>query len=1432
MSVLPTLRIEVEAPKTSPSISPSNNATQSIAKSTESWPCNSLRSSSSLPLSHTTPSASPSSAPCLHTPCHEAASSSLPPGLLVSSSKEYKEEAVPIEKHRGDSYQGNEVEGVEKTKSLSKAMKIIRKRSFKCAPPEPGDRVPAPLHVSKFVEATMEHIKQYATEGERRGSEPSCPRGLYGQEEEGWGTHEDAEDTRMPSASSSAASSPFLRSHQEARERGFLYLAGKKKETQGNEGGSGEEESSSRRTTPERCSTGRRSALGTQELLSSVYSTSSPADGSASGTIDMPSGKEESGAADYSESPGSSSNISGASGSRPPFVLSSLSRFLPFYQLAIREIIIACEDKARHRLMKKKEQKKRKRRLGRRQTAAASLSQMDEMEGEEGQQEGQEEEESDEESSRDDGISVDGSVSTRAFDGPPVDYGGAEDADTDGGSSWLSGCRGHRRRHPGSSELYRFSGASSLLYAGSSVLGGGGHGNGMGGGSSFHGGDPLHPAYAEDPHRSLHSDVASSTGSGSTHALRGVVPNDSIQHFLTELSWHMGNNDSTPLVFITALVFLSRIARRSATESDAITAQNWFRMTTISLLVAFKMYSEDPLVFKANRHFAQCAHMSVEELNRLEVYFLYLVDFDLFLQERDITCWVTWMESLAYSTGLVTPLQNFIGVAPSHPASTVAFSASTQLPYGDGDSVLEGGSGYPYSAATGAVLSLSPSYTAGRRSTLHGGGGGYHHSDRGGYADPFRLTSSASSSCSCYGHNTWGALSYPHHHHHYTPQQTPEGGARMTTMPGLTSSSDMGSGDVGSAGYASRGGSVNRVNGDGELLPLASLQLHSHDTAACGTPSGTHRAYEAKGGGNHLNPMLLHITNQRPPPSPYDLQDSGHRGVYDTLSSPLTLGSSDYSCSPVHEVTTHVGEKRLFSAVHAGEGGGGTAGCTTETWRHCLSPARGPLVSEIPPTPPRSSPLPLHHLLRQQDSYGDYPFIRPPSPPSPDSLLDRDSLLDTEREEKCASSSPFPLREPPFCSSRRMGVSSSSLCPPRPLPVNREEKGRTERTEEEGERQRGEDAPPDLAMSRVVQGDGTLSTTATASYRDSGKAREGGGKARESAAPPSASAPRESLGRRPLSPPSPLGDANDMATHRRAARLTALRLAAEDTTTSTLVATGGRPRISLVPSLSFSRLSSSVKKGPEEENGEETETTTRIARRGWRMMGRDHKNAKAGETPSPTPLGATPSTPPSPATATNPVSTPAIALAAVPAAGTSTAWKKSISHPAPSMASGSSHPSAGTPMGEGGTTGVTSTTTAPTTMTSTMGKPGKEKTPAGTTLAHHHQNGTTAISSKASIPIGIGSRVGPIRSFVSRVREVVHYTSALARGRFDVLSPLSPIREMGFEEGPPEEEDGLPPFSSPWSSPSHRGGVEDDEEDEEDEEEEEEDDEDDHGRTH
>ncbi|KAH8552531.1 cyclin-domain-containing protein [Umbelopsis sp. PMI_123] len=84
-------------------------------------------------------------------------------------------------------------------------------------------------------------------------------------------------------------------------------------------------------------------------------------------------------------------------------------------------------------------------------------------------------------------------------------------------------------------------------------------------------------------------------------------------------------------VLITILVYFDRIARRQS--SFVISSYNIHRLLITSLTVASKFVSD---VFYANARYAKVGGLPLVELNRLELDFLFLCNFDLYVRVEDL----------------------------------------------------------------------------------------------------------------------------------------------------------------------------------------------------------------------------------------------------------------------------------------------------------------------------------------------------------------------------------------------------------------------------------------------------------------------------------------------------------------------------------------------------------------------------------------------------------------------------------------------------------------------------------------------------------------------------------------------------------------------------------------------------------------------------
>jgi hypothetical protein len=110
--------------------------------------------------------------------------------------------------------------------------------------------------------------------------------------------------------------------------------------------------------------------------------------------------------------------------------------------------------------------------------------------------------------------------------------------------------------------------------------------------------------------------------------------------------------DAAPKIFTAALVYLRRIAQsdQGKGESLAIDEKNYLRLCTLAIMLATKMYIEEHV--KVNCKFAKATQMDLLELNRLEIEFLHLVDFNLVVREQDFESMFEAIESTGLRKGI------------------------------------------------------------------------------------------------------------------------------------------------------------------------------------------------------------------------------------------------------------------------------------------------------------------------------------------------------------------------------------------------------------------------------------------------------------------------------------------------------------------------------------------------------------------------------------------------------------------------------------------------------------------------------------------------------------------------------------------------------------------------------------------------------------
>ncbi|SYZ69018.1 G1_cyclin_CycE4 [Leishmania braziliensis MHOM/BR/75/M2904] len=184
--------------------------------------------------------------------------------------------------------------------------------------------------------------------------------------------------------------------------------------------------------------------------------------------------------------------------------------------------------------------------------------------------------------------------------------------------------------------------------------------------------DP-HRTPAPPPPLSLHTGTAFFSVAG--HARQEeqettVGAKMTVSTLLAALGRHHGK--MAPMVFIAGLAYLARVTMQCASEFLSVTRANWYRLTTTAILVAAKVY-DDHSSSRLNACFARSSGIPLEEMTRLELDFLYLLDFDLLLKESEVEQWLIWMETLALRRDVMTPLNSYVlGTSASMVAAQLA----------------------------------------------------------------------------------------------------------------------------------------------------------------------------------------------------------------------------------------------------------------------------------------------------------------------------------------------------------------------------------------------------------------------------------------------------------------------------------------------------------------------------------------------------------------------------------------------------------------------------------------------------------------------------------------------------------------------------------------------------------------------------------------
>ncbi|CAG9580643.1 putative CYC2-like cyclin [Leishmania major strain Friedlin] len=162
------------------------------------------------------------------------------------------------------------------------------------------------------------------------------------------------------------------------------------------------------------------------------------------------------------------------------------------------------------------------------------------------------------------------------------------------------------------------------------------------------------------PPPSLHANTVFFSAAGQerqAEQAKSVVDEGAVSTLLAALGRHHGK--MAPMVFIAGLAYLARVTAQCASEFLSVTHANWYRLTTTAILVAAKVYDEHSSP-RLNACFARSSGIPLSEMTRMELDFLYLLDFDLLLKESEVEQWLIWMETLALRRDLMTPLNTYV----------------------------------------------------------------------------------------------------------------------------------------------------------------------------------------------------------------------------------------------------------------------------------------------------------------------------------------------------------------------------------------------------------------------------------------------------------------------------------------------------------------------------------------------------------------------------------------------------------------------------------------------------------------------------------------------------------------------------------------------------------------------------------------------------
>jgi hypothetical protein len=109
-----------------------------------------------------------------------------------------------------------------------------------------------------------------------------------------------------------------------------------------------------------------------------------------------------------------------------------------------------------------------------------------------------------------------------------------------------------------------------------------------------------------------------------------VVPKISISAYLARIHAHIPLSESS---FIVALVYINRLAQRNSGVNVA--TLTWVKLVLTAILLASKYLDDEEDVHYNNAFYAKVGGLSVKELDNLELRFMQLLDWRLFVDEAE-----------------------------------------------------------------------------------------------------------------------------------------------------------------------------------------------------------------------------------------------------------------------------------------------------------------------------------------------------------------------------------------------------------------------------------------------------------------------------------------------------------------------------------------------------------------------------------------------------------------------------------------------------------------------------------------------------------------------------------------------------------------------------------------------------------------------------